>query len=349
MDFNKFSFRGIQDLCRIHHREILLSLDRDKLKAVLENRRVRFISPLGYFDYAYFGEFTFDGDVMILWTKKSEYTRFHKSGLDSHTLWSLVPVIYAGVDTRYNDDQNHDIFTGDIVSYKGYTSFVRYFGESTVPGLAGDNCEILFGNNGVMHKEGTVFSGISQSLFKEFCVESLYWPRAQFVPSGLSRDKVIERAAKAKKQPIFADDFNPQRRGRKLVYQDISEVLREGDVLCYFAGEPFDEEGKTVRNVYADNIPDNYTGEEYTIELVITEHYYDSIMSSVGQFLQYAHERPNKTFILCDFKDALAIRENEEQKTALQFLEWYEYKIPNVIMPFWIFNNLAGLDMIGRD
>ena len=349
MDYNKFSFRGIQDLCRIHHREIQLSLDRDKLKAVLENRRVRFVSPLGYFDYAYFGEFTFDSDVMILWTKKSEYTRFHKSSLSSNTLWSLVPVIYAGVDTRYKDDQNQDIFTGDVVSCKGYTSFVRFFGESTVPGLAGDNCEILFGKNGAMHKEGTVFSGISQSLFKEFHIESLYWPRAQFVPSGLSRDEVIERAAQAKKQPVFADDFKPQRRGRKLVYQNISDVIREGDVLCYFAGEPYDDEGKTVRNVYADNIPDNYTGEEYTIELVITEHYYDSIMSSVGQFLQYAHERPDKTFVLCDFRDALAIREYEEQRTALQFLEWYEYNIPNVIMPFWIFNNLAGMDMIGRD
>ena len=315
MDFNKFSFRGIQDLCRVHQRDIYLSLDREKLKAVLEDRRVRFISPLGYFDYAYFGEFTFDGNVMILWTKKSEYTRFHKSGLDSNTLWSLVPVIYAGIETKNKDDQNQEIFSGDVVSCKGYTSFVRYFGESTVPGLA----------------------------------ENLYWPRGQFVPSGLSRDEVIERAAQANKQPTFADDFQPQRRGRELVYQDISEILREGDVLCYFVGNQHDEEGKTVRNVYADNIPDNYTREEYTIELGITEHYYDSIMSSVGQFLQYAHERPEKTFILCDFKNALAIREYEEQRTALQFLEWYEYNIPNVIMPFWIFNNLAGLDMIGRD
>ena len=74
-----------------------------------------------------------------------------------------------------------------------------------------------------------------------------------------------------------------------------------------------------------------------------------SMAYSVGQFLQYAHERPDKTFILCDFKGALAIREYEEQRTALQFHEWYEYNIPNVILPFWIFNNLSGLDMIGRD
>ena len=349
MEFNKFSYRGIQDLCRIHHRDIYLSQDREKLKTVLENRRVRFISPLGYFDYAYFGEFTFEGDVMILWTKKSEYTRFHKSGLDSHTLWSLVPVIYAGVDTRLRDDQKQEIFTGDVVSCKGYTSFVRYFGKSTVPGLAGDNCEILLDKTGSIHKEGTVFSGISQSLFKEYHIESLYWPRAQFVPFGLSRDEVIDKAAQAKKQPTFSDDFNPQRRGRKLVYQDISEVLKEGDILCYFAGEPDEEDVDNTRNVYADNIPDNYMGEEYVIELVVTEHYYDSIIYSVGQFLQYAHERPDKTFILCDFKGALAIREYEEQRTALQFHEWYEYNIPNVILPFWIFNNLSGLDMIGRD
>ena len=45
MEFNKFSYRGIQDLCRIHHRDIYLSQDREKLKTVLENRRVRFINP----------------------------------------------------------------------------------------------------------------------------------------------------------------------------------------------------------------------------------------------------------------------------------------------------------------
>lgn len=358
--FNKYSFRGIQDLCRVHHRELYMSMDRDKLKAVLENRRVRFVSPLGYFDYVYFGEFTFDGDVMILWTKKMEYTRFHKP-LHTFTLWSQVPVFFAGVDTRYKDDQNQEIFTGDVVSCKGYTSFVRYFGESTVPGLAGDNCEILFDKNGSMHKEGTVFSGISPSLFKEYHIESLYWPRGQFVPSGMNRDKVIERAVQAKIQPTFVDDFQPQRRGRQLIYQDISEVLREGDVLCYFVAELYKEEGVIKRRIYADNIPEDYKGEDYLVELTINEQIYDSIHYSFQDFLndsikyafhnllQYAHNNPEKTFVLCDFKNAGTISIYEEQKTALLFWEWYEYKIPNVILPFWILNNIVGWDMIGRD
>ena len=189
-NFSKYSFRGLQDLCREHRRKIMMSLDRESLKAILDNRRVRFVNPLGNFDYAYFGEFTFDGDVMILWTKKMEYTRFHKP-LDTFFLWSQVPVVFAGVDTRYRDDQNQEIFTGDVVSYKGYTSFVRYFGDSSVPGLAGDNCDVQFERNGDMHKDGTVFSNIKPTLFKLFTIENLYWPKNQYVPHGISRDEVI--------------------------------------------------------------------------------------------------------------------------------------------------------------
>ena len=347
-NFNRFSFRGIQDLCRVHHRDFLMSMDRDKLKAVLENRRVRFINPLGKFDYAYFGEFTFDGDVMILWTKKMEYTKFHKP-LHTFTLWSQVPVIFAGVDTRYRDDQNQEIFTGDVVSYKGYTSFVRYFGDSNVPGLAGDNCDIQFERNGEMHKEGTVFSDIQPTLFKDFVVEKLYWPTAQFVPRGISRDEVIERASEAKSQPQFADDFKPQRRGRHLIYQQLSDVLREGDILCYIAKEMI-EDGETIGIIQsADNIPDDYHGDEHSIELGSAEDFYDSIRTAFHEFLQHAHNNPEKTYVLCDFKEALEINKYEEQKTALQFWEWYEFKIPNVIMPFWILNNIVGWDMIGRD
>ena len=347
-NFSKYSFRGLQDLCREHRRKIMMSLDRESLKAILDNRRVRFVNPLGNFDYAYFGEFTFDGDVMILWTKKMEYTRFHKP-LDTFSLWSQVPVVFAGVDTRYRDDQNQEIFTGDVVSYKGYTSFVRYIGESKVPGLAGDNCDVQFERNGEMHKEGTVFSDINPTLFKEFVIEDLYWPTNQFVPYGISRNEAIERASKAKIQPHFTEDFKPQRRGRRLIYQQLSEVLRENDILCYLAKEMIEGEEHLGIMQCADNIPDDYTGEEHSIELETADDFYNSIKTAFHEFLQYAHNNPEKTFVLCDFKEALEINKYEEQKTALQFWDWYEYKIPNVIMPFWIPNNIVGWDMIGRD
>lgn len=348
MGFNKFSFRGIQELYQRHKRDIYMSLDRETLKSVLDNRRVRFINPLGEFDYTYFGEFTFDGDVMILLTKDHKYTKFHKA-LNLSTLWSQVPVIFAGVDTRYRDDQNQEIFTGDVVSYKGYTSFVRYFGDSSVPGLAGDNCDIQFERNGDMHKEGTVFSGIQPTLFKEFVIERLYWPTEQFVPYGISRDEAIARASKAKSQPQFTDDFKPNRKGRQKIYTDLSEILREGDILCYLEKEMVEGEENLGIMMCADNIPDDYHGEEHSIELATADDFYNSIKTAFHEFLQYAHNNPEKTFVLCDFKEALEINKYEEQKTALQFWEWYEFKIPNVIMPFWISNKIAGWDMIGRD
>ena len=347
-NFSKYSFRGIQDLCRKYHRQIVASPDKNNLKSVLDGRRVRFINPLGEFDYTYFGEFTFDGDVMILWTKKMEYTRFHKP-LDTFTLWSQVPVIFAGVDTRFKDDQYQEIFTGDVVSYKGYTSFVRYFGDSTIPGLAGDNCDIQFERNGEMHKEGTIFSGIQPTLFKEFTIEKLYWPTAQFVPHSISREEVIERASKANGKPQFTEEFKPNRKGRQKIYTELSEILREGDILCYLEKEMVEGEENLGILMCADNIPDDYHGEEHSIELATADDFYNSIKTAFHEFLQYAHNNPEKTFVLCDFKEALEINKYEKKKTALQFWEWYEYKIPNVIMPFWILNNIAGWDMIGRD
>jgi hypothetical protein len=83
--------------------------------------------------------------------------------------------------------------------------------------------------------------------------------------------------------------------------------------------------------------------------LETADEFYNSIKTAFHKFLQYAHNNPEKTFVFCDFKEALEINKYEKQKTALQFWEWYEFKIPNVIMPFWILNNIAGWDMIGRD
>ncbi len=345
-NFNKYSYRGIQDLCRIHYREIM---DRKDVKDVLDNRLVRFITPIGTFDYAYFGDFYFDGDVMMLITRNLEYTRFHKPDQLSNTLWSTVPVIYAGVNTRFRDDCHQDIYTGDVASRGMYTSFVRYFGSSEIPGLAGDNCEVLFEGKEPIHKEGTVFSGITRTLFKEFSVEQLYWPTNQFYPYGLTREEVIERASQAISRPKFADGFAPRRGGRRLAYKEISEVLQEGDILCYFEGDPYEDEDIVERFIYADNIPDGYTGEEYSIHLDFENGFGDSIRAAFNQFLLYAHQYPQKTFVMCDCRKELMIQRYFEPKAALYFMDWFDYRIPNVIMPFWILSYIGVWNGIGRD
>ena len=50
MDNVNFSFRGIQDLCRVYYRDII---ERKDIKHFLLSRRVRFINPMGRFDYVY--------------------------------------------------------------------------------------------------------------------------------------------------------------------------------------------------------------------------------------------------------------------------------------------------------
>ena len=118
MDNINFSFRGIQDLCQVYYRDIL---ERKDIRRVLISRRIRFINPMGKFDYAYFGDYYFNGDVMMFITKDEDYVAYHKPDQLSHTLWSTVPVIFAGVDTRMKDDKGREIFTGVMLSLMSTT------------------------------------------------------------------------------------------------------------------------------------------------------------------------------------------------------------------------------------
>ena len=344
MEYSKFSFQGIKNLCDIHFHKIM---NRTNLKAALDNRRVRFINPLGSFDYAFFGDFYFKGDVMMLITKDIKYTRFHQPDQLSKTLWSTVPVIFAGVDTGYKDDNHQEIFTGDVVSYRCYTSFVRYFWESNIPGLAGDNCEILFENDGDMHKEGTVFSNISIKLFEEYDIQSLYWPIGVFCYNGLTRDEVIERSSQALEKPIFYDgDFKTKSRGRRHIYNNISEVYKKGDIICLFVKKKYEKEGKILVDMYADNCPVKLKGELHMWEFSSS---FDLLKVFINDFLLNAHNNPDKTYIICDFKKSLRLNEQGERNFAMLFWDWYEYNIPNVILPVWIFADIVSFVSIGRN
>ena len=111
-----FSYEGIRRLCYRHRNEIIEIHEHphhyiqhfDNLCRKLEGREVRYIDPLGRYKYTRFGHFYFDDNgVMMLITDDEEYTRFHRPGILSHTLWSTVPVIYAGIDTRILDNHRY--------------------------------------------------------------------------------------------------------------------------------------------------------------------------------------------------------------------------------------------------
>ena len=136
MNTHRFSFDGIYDLCRRHYEDIIL---RKPLKHVLNNRRVRFVNPKGRFDYCYFGDFYFgSNNVMMLITNDSSYVCYHRPDQLSNTLWSTIPVIFAGVETGVRDDAGNMIFTYDYCDFGMYRLMVQYISFEE-PCLLADN------------------------------------------------------------------------------------------------------------------------------------------------------------------------------------------------------------------
>lgn len=348
MDNINYSFRGIKNLCRVYYRDIL---ERKNIRRVLLSRRVRFINPMGKFDYAYFGDFYFDGDVMMLITKDIDYVAYHKPDQLSDTLWSTVPVIFAGVDTRVKDDMGREIFTGDVVTYEGYTSVVRYFGENDIPGLIGDNCDIQFNESGTMHKDGTAFVDVNPTMFKEYDPCFVRWAADGFCQGGPSFEEIRERASVAMYVPTFIEDCPIKKRKHHLGYDDLEEVLTDDMVLAYLrdceACE--DDGGEPSYTIFADELPDYHHERWYEIPMPDKAYFVEDLKVAINDFLLYAHSRPNEIFVLADFKGIFHISDAMELKVAKVFDEWYNYHIYNVIMPRWIFFRLVAWHGIGED
>lgn len=356
---NDFSYEGIRRLCYRHRNEIIEIHERphhyiqhfNNLYRKLDGREVRYIDPLGRYKFTRFGHFYFDDNgVMMLITDDKEYTRFHRPGILSHTFWSTVPVVYAGIDTRILDDYNRPIFTGDVVTdvENRITSYVRYF-HPTIAGLAGDNCESQYRPGLTWHKEGTVFSGISRRLFNHFDLYAFDWPRESFCPNGISPEEVRERAKAALEEPIFADNLALTKPQRRIYTDTIDEAIQEGCVVAYFRGNsPFDEDTSGYV-VFCDNYPQNYKGECYEIMIDNWHNYMETMEPGVKKFLLYAHNHPETTFVLCDFVQALEIPNDSLSIIALIFQDWFSYNIPNVVLPGWIFWQIGLDECVGKD
>ena len=356
-----FTLRGIRQLCKHHLGEIIELHEHDMdstesyrrkehLNGLLNNRKIRFINPMGKFEYTKFGHFYFDeNDVMMLITNEREYTLYHRPDILSHTLWSTVPVIFAGIDTRFKDDNNQQIFTGDIVTAIDMTSFVRYF-HPTIPGLAGDNFEFQFEPGLKLHKEGTVFRDINISQFEHFDEFFFYWPSCQYVPNGISPEEIKRKAKEAWSQPTFMNPIKPLRTTRT-IYGHFEEVLRDGYVIAYFRSleEYEDDEGQKTYDYYIDDYPENFKGETYEIVVSDKVPCLERIKTGINSFFLYAHQHPKTKFVLCDFVRTLYIHQYLLDKTALLFYDWFTYNLTNVILPTWIFLKLCTYECIGRD
>lgn len=197
---------GIIDLTCKYQQDIY---DRKPLASVLSNRKIRFINPEGKFDYTTFGNFYFPTpNKMMLITDDNKYTWYHKPDQLSNTLWSTVPVIFAGVSTGWKDDTWREIYTGDIVTAKNkcMTSVVRYLSHSEQPSLAGDNCDMLFTDcNEGLHIEGTSFCDLTNEMFEFIDISDFMWATDQFCQGGYSVEEVILKAKSSSNRPKFRD------------------------------------------------------------------------------------------------------------------------------------------------
>lgn len=353
MEAKIFSYQGICELCKIHYNDII---SRKKLSHILEYRKVRFIDPTGTFGYTEFGDFYFDSmGVMLLITNDIKYTPYHRPDQISNTLWSTVPVIFAGVDTKFKDDCWQNIFTGDVVSYKGYTSFVRYLSRTNIPGLAGDNAEILFEQGGDFHKEGTVFSDISKNLFEIFDIHSLYWPMEQFYPYGISKNNVIAKASQSMKFPTFIDGKPEIKKRRRLLYDreynKPQDIVKEGDILVNFATDYFFDDvfEEMSCEIFDDDFTEFSDNERICITLPEDDWDCEEIKKIINDFALQAHRHPETYYIFCDFAKSLHISQRDYDKYAMVFWDCYEYNLHNVILPSWIRCHLIAIDGIGRD
>jgi hypothetical protein len=344
MEHNKFSLEGIFDLCQQYRNDIY---ERKDLKHVLNRRKVRFINPEGKFDYAYFGDFYFKSmERMMLVTKNRAYTRYHQCDQMGNSLWSTVPVIFAGVQTGYRDDTGREIYTGDMASVKGengelgFTSVVRYLPYVEEPSLICDNFDMMFSmcKYGV-HVQGTAFSEMKREMYGCFDPQFVFWSTSQFHMNGMSTEEVIKRAATAKNAPSFLEGCEPiKNRGNKTLYSDINDAMH-GDFqfVCVDGDEFIDDEEGPCSTLYADNIPDDYEGEIRNIRLnEEADSVADQLKDSLNEFMIYAHRHPETKFIICDFAKSLFLNESEKREVAKLFRPLRQYNITNVVLPSWI-------------
>ena len=332
---HQFSYQGIFDLERNHHEDIL---NRKPLKHLLKDRKIRFVNPKGRFDYCYFGDFYFSsGNVMMLITNNLFYTRYHRPDQMSNTFWSTVPVIFAGVETSFKDDDGNEIFTYDYCDFGRYRLMVQHLSFDE-PCLMADNHSIPLSwakEHGGFRKSGTTMYDLKKEMFEIFDPWEI-WRLNQF-----DDPQEREKAHNAIKEPVFVDGLPEPNKRWYRTYTDIDKVMDDDAVLVYFRSSfketiP-DENGELFEQYayYIDNYPSVEVKQEY--EMVVDNENYQQLLY---ELMLKAHRTPEKCFVLCDFFENIVIIDKCRKIFAQYFMPMIENYIQNIVLPKWIMEEL---------
>ena len=345
MELNeRLNYESLVELCKEYKEDIKA---RTKLTGVLGNRKVRYVDQEGRFGYTQFGDFYFTSmGVMMLITTDRDLTWYHRPDEMSDTLYSTVPVIFAGFETGFKDDARRNIYTGDIVKLtrgsREYTLMVNQVDWCKYPSLRADNHEIEFQEGDAFHIVGNVFYDILAEHLEIYDLWYYVGHNSIFLYPH-TEEQLNAEFEKMAKAPFFKE--RPNKIERHPWCHDETMPCYEpkpDDTLIVFCSDTKDcidpDDGSMFAEGYFDYVPKGVESpHSLCIPINLSEPDFKELKKDVDEILLRAHYNIEQNFIVLDY----AKRVDDKQLTkALDelFRPAYDYNLHNVILPFRMLN-----------
>lgn len=338
---NNYNYEDICILCREHYQEIV---ERKDLAYILQNKKVRYIDPEGHWGYTTFGNFYVTSrDAMMLVTREFPIARYHQPDSMRDSLWSTVPVLFAGIETGMRDSKGQDIYTGDVLEVSKPThckGIAVYFPDADIPCVRLDNHCLFF--DGIKRCEimGNVFFDIDE-VYYEYYYFNHFFSNNPFFQGPVSNDEWEERINKIKNAPSFLNGKpQPKERYSMIYLKNISEVkYDEGDYLVTLCDDhdydPNDEDTYPVIYIDPNVIPKDCPLRCKDIPFNFYHPDWAKAEKRIDELLLEAHNNPDTKYFLCDMQTYVLDKKQYHQIAEL-FKKAHDFQIRNFILPFEI-------------
>lgn len=336
---HNYSYERIKELCQEHFQEIA---EREDIAYVLNNKCVRYVDPDCHFGYAKFGDFYFNRrGAMMLVTKDYPIAIYHRLDRLENSLWSTVPVFFAGIETGLCDCHGQMIYSGDVLRILDpydVEGTVTWFPFSDLPLVRLDNHCVYFDQIKRCEIIGNVFYDIS-TMDWDYGGYPHFISRNAFFQCYVPQEMWDEFQRNIRKGPNFSEGKPETFDKHSMIYgKSFSDVgLREGDRVVAFCCE-----GESDPDIEIDSMElyiDSYLhGEDdghycETIPIDLLHPDYDKIKARIDEIIMKAHNDPGRRYFLYDMKEYVT-NKKMYNLLASMFDDVKEYNIRNFVMPF---------------